>query len=120
MPGTDLTEKNRDFDSMAAGSSTERGFSFRFRKEYPDWRDLKKEIEQEAESGTWLLSDYDLAERQVALEKIGEREIELKEEKARLETAIELLMAEERVADLSGGLQLLQAERQRSVGREIV
>lgn len=113
LPGTDLTEKIEILTAWRQAARQKEALVLDLEKEYPDWRDLKKEIEQEAESGTWLLSDYDLAERQVALEKIGEREIELKEEKARLETAIELLMAEERVADLSGGLQLLQAERQK-------
>ncbi|MDD2432387.1 MAG: AAA family ATPase [Clostridia bacterium] len=84
-------------------------------REYPDLKAIEREIaEAEAEGETWLFSDYDLATKKIVLSEVEERDADLKEEKARLETELKHLAEQERIDDLTGAIQQLQAERERA------
>lgn len=81
-------------------------------REYPDWRAIAKEIEAaEAQGETWLFSDRELAAKKIALSEVEEQGAALKEERARLETELKHLADQERIDDLAGAIQQLQAER---------
>lgn len=81
-------------------------------REYPDWRAIEKEIEEaEAQEETWLFSDHELAVKKIALSEVEERGAALKEKRARLETELKHLADKERIDDLAGAIQQLQAER---------
>lgn len=87
-------------------------------REYPDWRLWQKEKEAaEARGETCLFNEADLAAKKSVCRQKKEENVALKEEQARLQTELQHLVKNERVADLVGAIEERQKARQ-EIGRQ--